>query len=98
MKIEEHNLSDIPSPLGLAQLSVGLVSSFVLDYQHLVCFGVVRRLINTWLRGPLSCRLPARKVLVSSPLFPPPILPVSPLIYLPSTVPGETTWPPDACH
>jgi hypothetical protein len=57
---DEHHLSDVPSPL--ASLSVGLVSTFVLDYMHLVCLGVVRRMIVTWLRGPLSSRLPARRV------------------------------------
>lgn len=60
MIYDEHHLTDTPSPL--AQLSLGLVSSFVLDYQHLVCLGVVRRYVINLMRGPLSCRLAARQV------------------------------------
>ena len=30
---------------------------------HLVCLGVVRRLINLWLKGPLKFRLPSRLVI-----------------------------------
>ena len=33
-----------------------------LDYMHLVCLGVVRRLTLAWLKGPLNCRLPAKSV------------------------------------
>ena len=40
-----------PSPL--AVLPVGLVTCFVLDYMHLVCLGVCRRLLAFWLRGPI---------------------------------------------
>ncbi|XDV25602.1 hypothetical protein PO909_029493 [Leuciscus waleckii] len=38
---------------------VGMVSQFPLDYMHLVCLGIVRRLLNMWLRGPLTVRVPA---------------------------------------
>lgn len=41
---------------------VGMVSQFPLDYMHLVCLGVVRRLLNIWLRGPLNVRVPANIV------------------------------------
>lgn len=47
-----------PSPL--SQLSVGLVSQFPLDYMHLVCLGVVRRLIIYWYNGPFKARLSSR--------------------------------------
>lgn len=36
-----------------------MVSQFPLDYMHLVCLGIVRRLLNMWLRGPLTVRVPA---------------------------------------
>ena len=39
-----------------------MVSQFPLDYMHLVCLGVVRRLLNLWLRGPLKSRLSAKVV------------------------------------
>lgn len=37
------------------------VSSFVLDYMHMVCLGVVRRLLMYLTRGPKICRLSARQ-------------------------------------
>jgi hypothetical protein len=46
-----------PSPL--RELNVGMVTQFCLDYMHLVCLGIVRKLILLWLRGPLLCRLSA---------------------------------------
>lgn len=59
---EDHHLSNVPSPF--TELNVGMVTGFVLDYMHLVCLGVVRRLLLVWLRGPLPLRLPASSVSV----------------------------------
>ncbi|XP_059196234.1 uncharacterized protein LOC131977004 [Centropristis striata] len=42
---------------GFSGLDVGMVSRFPLDYMHLACLGVTRRLLNVWLRGPLKFRL-----------------------------------------
>lgn len=53
---EEHQVRASP----LNELGVGLVSSFVLDYMHLVCLGVMRKLIYLWLKGPLTCRQSAQ--------------------------------------
>ncbi|KAF5281928.1 hypothetical protein FQR65_LT14454 [Abscondita terminalis] len=39
-----------------------LVENVVLDYMHLVCLGVVKKLIILWLDGPLPNRLPSRIV------------------------------------
>ena len=61
---EEHQHG--PSPL--TRLGFGMVTDFVFDYMHMVCLGVVRRLLNFWLKGPirketlLASRLPARTV------------------------------------
>jgi len=55
---EEHHLG----PSALKSLPVGMVTQFPLDYMHLVCLGVMRRLMLCWLRGPLATRLCARKV------------------------------------
>lgn len=42
----------------LEQTSLDMVSGFPLDYMHLVCLGIMRRLFHLWLRlGPLTCRL-----------------------------------------
>ena len=55
---EEYHIGDTP----LATLSIDLVLQLPLDYMHLVCLGVVRRLVLAWLKGPLECRLPAKSV------------------------------------
>ncbi|XP_059407745.1 uncharacterized protein LOC132142135 [Carassius carassius] len=45
-----------PSPL--EETSLNMVSGFPLDYMHLVCLGIMRRLLLLWLKmGPLTCRL-----------------------------------------
>jgi hypothetical protein len=54
----DHHLAK--SPLSL--LPVGMVSQFPLDYMHLVCLGVVRRLLLCWIKGALSIRLSATSV------------------------------------
>ena len=45
---EDHQLGISP----LISLGIGCVSQFPLDYMHLVCLGVVRRMIFLWLQGP----------------------------------------------
>ena len=62
MSDSDHHLG----PSVLSSLPVGLVSQFPLDYMHLVCLGVMRRLLLCWLRGPLLTRLPAAKVRIIS--------------------------------
>ena len=57
---EDHHVNNVPSPF--TELSIGKVTGFVLDYMHLVCLEVVRRLLLVWLRGPLPLRLSARVV------------------------------------
>ena len=49
-----------PSPL--AKLKVGLVSQMPLDYMHLVCLGVTRRLLHFWTRPPHKYRMQPSKV------------------------------------
>lgn len=55
MEDPEHHRGLTP----LSELHIGMVSQFVLDYMHLVCLGIVRRLIWLWLNGPVNrhCRL-----------------------------------------
>lgn len=55
---EDYHIGDTP----LTCLSINLISQLPLDYMHLVCLGVVRKLILAWLKGPLNCRLPAKSV------------------------------------
>lgn len=55
---EDHHVGES----ALAALPVGLVSKFPLEYMHLVCLGVVRRLLSLWLdaNGSKKVRLPHR--------------------------------------
>ena len=41
-------------------LGIGMVSQFVFDYMHLVCLGVVRRIINFWVPSRGAGILPMR--------------------------------------
>lgn len=50
---EGHNKDRSP----FLSLEVGMLTSFQLDYMHLVCLGVTRRLLLIWLKGDLSVRL-----------------------------------------
>jgi len=64
LRDEDHHRGLTP----LRDLNIGLVTSFVLDYMHLVCLGVARKLLHFWLSGPirkddsLASRLPASAV------------------------------------
>lgn len=49
----EHHKEDTP----LSVLPIGLVSQCPLDYMHLVCIGVTKKVILLWMRGPQNCRL-----------------------------------------
>ena len=55
---EEHHLG--PSPL--RELQIGMVSQIPLDYMHLVCLGVMRKLLMLWMKGPLNTRLGSKVV------------------------------------
>jgi len=41
----------------LEQLEIGMVSQIPLDYMHLVCLGVVKRLLQLWVKGSKNIRL-----------------------------------------
>lgn len=52
-------MSQIPHHLGQSpfnKISLGMVSQFPLDYMHLVCLGVMKRLLLIWVRGPRGSR------------------------------------------
>ena len=50
---EEHHIGVNP----FEGLNLGMVSQFSIDYMHLVCLGVMRRLLNLLISGPLSVRI-----------------------------------------
>jgi hypothetical protein len=47
-----HDHQDAVSPLAEVFPHFGLVTGFLLDYMHLICLGVMRRLLYFWSRGP----------------------------------------------
>ncbi|CAH0554577.1 unnamed protein product [Brassicogethes aeneus] len=55
LRSDEEYHRDGPSPL--EQIGIGLVSSVPLDYMHLICIGVIKRLIIFWVKGPRDLRL-----------------------------------------
>ncbi|KAL2095636.1 hypothetical protein ACEWY4_007784 [Coilia grayii] len=57
LQVDEVYHHEGPHPF--QHVKVGMVSQFPLDYMHLVCLGVVKKLLQIWLRGPLPVRLPA---------------------------------------
>jgi hypothetical protein len=48
------------SPLCL--LSLDMVSQFPTDYMHLICLGVVKKLVFLWVKGPLKTRIGPRVI------------------------------------
>lgn len=58
MANEEHHLGQSV----FCDLPIGMVTCFPLDYMHLVCLGVMKRLLLCWLKGPPNTRLCARSV------------------------------------
>ncbi|CAN7945944.1 unnamed protein product, partial [Ixodes hexagonus] len=55
----DHHLTDTP----LSLLPMGLVSQFPYEYMHLVCLGVVRKLLLLWMRGSIpKCRLASKVI------------------------------------
>lgn len=61
----DHHLRDSP----FLKTKIDLVSEVVLDYMHLVCLGVTRKLLLLWLSGPIKTRLPTAKVKIISENF-----------------------------
>lgn len=59
---EDHHLSNSP----LLELHIDLVKCFPIDHMHCICLGVMRKLLNTWIGGPLKVRIGQRSVQVIS--------------------------------
>jgi len=65
-----------------------MITHIPLDYMHLVCIGVVKKILNFWLSGPLNVRLPTRSVSSISRL----------LIEMRSSIPVEFVRKPRELH
>ena len=50
---DEHHTGYSP----FTQLPIDMISTFPLDYMHLICLGVMRKLMYLWIKGPLEIRL-----------------------------------------
>lgn len=64
MKYEEHHTSHVTSCISSIP-NVDVVQLFSMDYMHMVCLGVMRKLINIWMgntKGPINVRIPSWKV------------------------------------
>ena len=42
-----------------------MVTKFPIDYMHLICLGIVKKIINIWTSGPLHVRIGATVSLIS---------------------------------
>lgn len=58
MRQPEHHIGKSD----FCELDIGLVSQIAIDYMHLVCLGVVKRLVQFWVKGPKNIRLPDAKL------------------------------------
>lgn len=58
---EDYHTSETPSILTKLN-DFDLVKSFPLDYMHLVCLGVMKKLLLLWKSGPLKIRLPSKDI------------------------------------
>lgn len=59
-KQEDHHVGNTLSILTSIP-GIDIINVFSLDYLHLVCLGVMKKLINLWLKGPLNNRLNSTK-------------------------------------
>lgn len=60
MTQELHHVSTLSDLIHVP--GIDIVNSFSMDYMHLVFLGVVRKLINLWIHGPLRTRLLSWKI------------------------------------
>ena len=56
MKDKDHHRGSNP----FDELQLGMIRQFSLEYMHLVCSGVMKRLIMLWVSGPETVRIGPR--------------------------------------
>lgn len=56
---DTHQIEDCPL---LGSTGINLIRDFVLDYQHLVCLGVMKRILYFLKEGPRECKLSTQQV------------------------------------
>lgn len=82
-QIEHHTGDSV-----LEKLSIGMVSQIPLDYMHLVCLGVMKRLLQLWLKGSINIRLSKESIESVSQY----------LIAIKSYIPSEFARKPRSLH
>lgn len=60
MSDDSHHVGNIHSPL--TRLNIGMVTSFPLDYMHLVCLGIMKKLLKHWMKGPVVTRISSHSI------------------------------------
>ncbi|EFN75022.1 hypothetical protein EAG_08081, partial [Camponotus floridanus] len=55
----DYHQGELPTIL-LSVPHLGLVSNIALDYMHLICLGIVKKIILLWISGPLAVRIRAQ--------------------------------------
>lgn len=57
LMVDQEHHHDMDNPSILTQLPIGMIQQFPLDYMHLVCLGVMKRILTLLLSGPLVNRI-----------------------------------------
>ncbi|KAL6419540.1 hypothetical protein ACFW04_013798 [Cataglyphis niger] len=55
---EEHHICISP----FENLTVDMINNFLLDYMHLICLGVMKKMLNLWIKGHQISRLRSAQV------------------------------------
>ncbi|XP_036142749.1 uncharacterized protein LOC105834125 isoform X1 [Monomorium pharaonis] len=55
---EDHHLNNSP----FESIGLKMITQFPLDYMHLVCLGVMKKLLNLWIRGVKNIKLRASEI------------------------------------
>lgn len=58
----QHDINHHTGISPLIQLDFDLVNCVPIDYMHLICLGVVRKLLRSWVKGPLPYKLSPRLI------------------------------------
>ena len=58
MTDDEHHKG--PSPF--VEIGLKMITQFPIDYMHMTCLGVVKRMLSIWMKGPLNHRLVSRTI------------------------------------
>jgi len=58
----DHHLPNTDISILIELPMFDIISNFSLDYMHMLCHGVTKKLLFLWMNGPLNLRLPSWKI------------------------------------